>query len=59
MGFSNKEIAEQLFISVHTVMTHRKNIIEKTGIKSISGLTMYAIMTKLINPETIDMSKLI
>ncbi|MDA3883683.1 MAG: helix-turn-helix transcriptional regulator [Bacteroidales bacterium] len=59
MGFSNKEIAEQLFISVHTVITHRKNIVEKTGIKSISGLTMYAIMTKIINPDTIDMSKLI
>jgi len=59
LGFSNKEIAEKLFISIHTVISHRKNIVEKTGIKSISGLTMYAIMTKIIDPETIDISKLI
>jgi len=59
LGFSNKEIADQLSISVHTVISHRKNIVEKTGIKSISGLTMYAIMTKIIDPATIDISKLI
>ena len=59
LGFSNKEIAEQLFISIHTVISHRKNIVEKTGIKSVSGLTMYAIMTKIIDPTTIDISKLI
>ena len=47
-GLTNKEIAEQLNISVHTVITHRKNISKKTGIKSISGLTMYAILNKLI-----------
>jgi len=59
LGFSNKEIAEELSISVHTVISHRKKIVEKTGIKSISGLTMYAIMTKIVDPNTIDMSKLI
>src|SRR5690606_28213921 len=42
LGFSNKAIAEKLFISIHTVITHRKNITEKTGIKSISGLTVYS-----------------
>lgn len=47
-GFSNKEIADFLNISIHTVISHRKNITEKTGIKSISGLTIYAISEKII-----------
>ena len=47
-GLSNKEIADQLNISVHTVISHRKNIIEKTGIKSLPGLTIYAISKKII-----------
>ena len=42
-GHSNKEIADSLNISIHTVMTHRKNIAAKTGIRSQSGLTIYAI----------------
>lgn len=48
-GLTNKEIANQLFISVHTVITHRKNIGRKLGIKSASGLTVYAILNKLID----------
>lgn len=47
-GLSNKEIADKLNISVHTVISHRKNIIEKTGIKSLPGLTIYAILKKII-----------
>ncbi|PID93256.1 MAG: hypothetical protein CSA95_08355 [Bacteroidetes bacterium] len=47
-GLSNKEIADELNISIHTVISHRKNISEKTGIKSISGLTIYAISQKII-----------
>lgn len=47
-GFANKEIADTLNISIHTVISHRKNIIEKTGIKSLSGLTIYAITKKII-----------
>lgn len=50
-GMSNKEIADKLFISVHTVVSHRKNISQKTGIKSQSGLTIYAISNKIINIE--------
>lgn len=42
-GLSNKEIANELNISTHTVISHRKNIIEKTGIKSLPGLTIFAI----------------
>ncbi|KAF0236553.1 MAG: transcriptional regulator LuxR [Prolixibacteraceae bacterium] len=48
-GLSNKEIADKLNISIHTVISHRKNIIEKTGIKSLSGLTIYAITRKIIH----------
>ena len=47
-GLSNKEIADALNISIHTVITHRKNISEKTGIKSVSGLTIYAITNNIV-----------
>lgn len=49
-GLSNKEIGEKLYISIHTVITHRKNITKKLGIKSVSGLTVYAMLNKLIEP---------
>ncbi|MBO4740927.1 MAG: response regulator transcription factor [Bacteroidales bacterium] len=48
-GLMNKEIAEKLNISLNTVITHRKNIIKKTGIKSVAGLTSYALMHNYIN----------
>ncbi|MCK5134623.1 MAG: helix-turn-helix transcriptional regulator [Bacteroidales bacterium] len=51
-GCSNKDIAAKLFISVHTVISHRKNLVEKTGIKSLSGLTIYAITKKIISLST-------
>ncbi len=50
-GLSNKEIADLHNISIHTVISHRKNISHKTGIKSIAGLTVYAIMNNLISPS--------
>jgi DNA-binding NarL/FixJ family response regulator len=50
-GLTNKEIADRLFISSHTVITHRKNITAKLGIRTIAGLTMYALMNRLIIPE--------
>lgn len=58
-GFSNKEIADQLFISTHTAISHRKNISEKTGIKSASGMTMYAILKKIIDVADINQDELI
>ena len=53
LGYTNKEIAGKLFISSHTVITHRKNITAKLGIKTIAGLTIYALLNKLITSEEI------
>ena len=50
-GMMNKEIAEQMNISIHTVISHRKNITRKTGIKSVSGLTVYALLNNLIDEK--------
>lgn len=52
-GMTNKEISDKLFISVHTVITHRKNIVRKTGIKSVSGLTVYALLNNLVDETEI------
>ena len=43
-GFINKEIADQLNIGITTVITHRKNIMEKLNMRSVSALTIYAVM---------------
>lgn len=53
-GMTNKEIAEDLFLSTHTVITHRRNIAKKLQIHSPSGLTIYAIMNKLVNLDEIS-----
>ena len=53
-GLTNQEVAEKLFLSVHTVMTHRKNITKKLGIKTVSGLTVYALLNKIIEIQEID-----
>ncbi len=47
-GMTNKEIAECLFLSIHTVNTHRRNIARKLEIHSAAGLTIYAIVNKLV-----------
>ena len=47
-GMKNKEIAEKLFLSIHTVITHRRNISKKLQIHSAAGLTIYAIVNKLV-----------
>ncbi len=48
-GMLNKEIADQFNISIYTVITHRKNITRKTGIKTVAGLTVYALLNNLID----------
>lgn len=53
-GMSNKEIAEHLFISVNTVITHRRNIARKLQIHSVAGLTIYAIANNLIDKRCFD-----
>lgn len=50
-GMINKEIADRLHISINTVLTHRKNITAKLGIKSVSGLSFYAMMNGIIAPR--------
>ena len=53
-GAINKEIVDRLSISFNTVLTHRKNISAKTGIKTVSGLTFYALINGYISPSDID-----
>ena len=52
-GFTNKQIADKLFLSQHTVVTHRRNIASKLNIHSSAGLTVYAIANKLVRLEDI------
>ncbi len=52
-GYINKEIAERLNISLTTVISHRKNITEKLGIKSVSALAIYAVMHGYVNPDSV------
>ncbi len=48
-GLSNKEIADKLNVSIHTINTHRKNIMDKTSIRSLAGLTVYAVSKEIIS----------
>ena len=52
-GMANKEIADELNISIHTVITHRKNITHKTGIKSVAGLTVYALLNNILDQSDV------
>ena len=53
-GLLNKEIADKHNISINTVITHRKNITRKTGIRTVPGLTVYAILNNLIDINSIE-----
>lgn len=48
-GMTNQEIADALFLSIHTVITHRRNIARKLEIHSATGLTIYAIVNKIVD----------
>lgn len=52
-GLMNKEIAEELHIGMTTVITHRRNIMEKLGIKSVAGLTLYAAALGYVDTDTL------
>ena len=54
-GMSNKEIAEHLYISVNTVITHRRNIARKLQIHSSAGLTIYAIVNGLVDISNVKL----
>jgi DNA-binding NarL/FixJ family response regulator len=58
-GLTNKEIAQELFLSTHTVISHRRNIARKLEIHSTAGLTIYAIVNKLIELEEIKKNMLL
>jgi len=58
-GLTNKEIAQSLFLSAHTVISHRRNIARKLEIHSTAGLTIYAIMNKLVELDDIKQNPLI
>ena len=54
-GMTNKEIAEHLYISINTVITHRRNIARKLQIHSPAGLTIYAIVNNLVDISTVKL----
>lgn len=50
-GYTNQEIAEKLFLSTHTINTHRKNIMSKLGVANTAGIVMYAVKCNLVSPN--------
>lgn len=50
-GYTNTQIADHLFISAHTVNTHRKNIMAKLGVKNTAGIVMYAVKSNIVHPN--------
>lgn len=54
-GMTNKQIADKLYLSVHTVVTHRRNIARKLEIHSATGLTIYAIVNKIVDISDVNL----
>ena len=50
-GLTNSKIAELLFLSSHTITTHRKNIMSKLGVKNTAGIVMYAVKSGIVSPN--------
>lgn len=50
-GHSNKEVADKLFLSTHTITTHRKNIMNKLGVNNTAGLVLFAVRENLVSPN--------
>ena len=55
-GKTNNIIAEMLFISTHTVNTHRKNIMQKLGVNNTAAIVMYAVKYRLVSPSEFNFS---
>lgn len=50
-GLTNKQIADKLFLSTHTITTHRKNIMNKVGVNNTAGLVLFALKENIISPN--------
>lgn len=50
-GYTNQQVAEKLFLSAHTINTHRKNIMAKLGVNNTAGIVMYAVKAQLVSPN--------
>jgi len=50
-GFTNPQISEKLFVSPHTVITHRRNILQKLGAKNTAAVVLYAVQAGLVSPN--------
>ena len=50
-GFTNPQISERLFVSTHTVTTHRRNILQKLGVNNTASVVMYAVQSGLVSPN--------
>ena len=50
-GYTNDQISEKLFLSKHTIATHRKNIMAKLGVNNTASIVMYAVKTQLVSPN--------
>ena len=50
-GMTNAQVADKLFLSAHTVTTHRKNIMSKLGVNNTAAMVMYAVKTGLVSPN--------
>ena len=50
-GFTNPQISEKLFVSPHTVTTHRRNILQKLGANNTAAVVMYAVQSGLVSPN--------
>ena len=55
-GLTNREVAEHLYISINTVLTHRRNISRKLDIHSVSGLTIYAIVNGIVQIDEVSLN---
>ncbi|MDP4588684.1 MAG: LuxR C-terminal-related transcriptional regulator, partial [Flavobacteriales bacterium] len=57
-GHTNTQIADKLFLSSHTITTHRKNIMQKLGVNNTAAIVMYAVKSGLVSPNKFLFSKL-